>query len=77
VDQDAFLRALESGKLRAAGVDVLEGEPDIAGHPLVEYAKRNKNLMITPHIGGFSPDALATVLDFSARKAMEALAARA
>ena len=77
VDQNAFLRALESGKLRAAGVDVLEGEPDIAGHPLVEYARRHQNLVITPHIGGFSPDALVTVLSFAAKKALGELVPRA
>jgi len=65
VDEVALLNALESGRLAAAGLDVLAGEPDVADHPLLRYAKTHANLLITPHIGGFSPDALAFVLEFS------------
>jgi len=47
VDEAALLRALESGKLRAAAIDVYEKEPadnfDLVDHPAV---------MATPHIGG-------------------------
>jgi len=65
VDEVALLNALESGRLAAAGLDVLAGEPDVADHPLLRYAKTHANLLITPHIGGFAPDALAFVLEFS------------
>jgi D-3-phosphoglycerate dehydrogenase len=68
VDESALLSALENGFLTAAGLDVLSGEPEIAGHPLVEYAKKHHNLIITPHIGGFSPDALRQVLTFSCQR---------
>jgi D-3-phosphoglycerate dehydrogenase len=68
VDQDALLEALRSEQIAAAGLDVLSGEPDIAMHPLVEYARRHHNLIITPHIGGFSPDAVRYVLEFSCRR---------
>lgn len=60
-DEAALLGALESGRLGAAGVDVLEGEPDIDRHPLVAYARRHDNLLITPHCGGYSPDAVRLV----------------
>ena len=65
VDETALLDALCSGHLGGAGLDVLQGEPDVADHPLVRYARDHTNLVITPHIGGFSPDALRIVLDFS------------
>ena len=68
IDESALLEALQSGRLRAAGLDVLTGEPDIAEHPLRRYAAEHPNLIITPHIGGFSPDALAVVLRFSAQR---------
>jgi len=68
VDQDALLRELESGRLAAAGLDVLTGEPDIENHPLVAYSKSNDNLFITPHCGGYSPDAVKVVCQHAANK---------
>jgi D-3-phosphoglycerate dehydrogenase len=68
IDQDALLDALRSGHVAAAGLDVLTGEPSIEEHPLVEYARHHDNVIITPHIGGFSPDAVKHVLEFSCRR---------
>ncbi len=48
VDQDALLRALRSGKLSAAWLDVTEPEPLADDHPL----RFEKNCFITPHIAG-------------------------
>lgn len=75
VDEGALLDALRGGQIGAAGLDVLTGEPDIAEHPLVEYARKHDNLLITPHIGGFSPDALAYVLAFSCRRITDSVGA--
>jgi D-3-phosphoglycerate dehydrogenase len=66
IDEAALLDVLRSGRLRGAGLDVLTGEPDIADHPLRRYAAEHGNLILTPHIGGYSPDALVSVLRFSA-----------
>ena len=53
VDEPALLAHLENGHLGGAALDVLCGEPLIdTNHPLVRYAGRNDNLLITPHIGG-------------------------
>jgi phosphoglycerate dehydrogenase-like enzyme len=71
VDEAALLQGLRSGHIAAAGIDVLSGEPDIVGHPLVDFARENPNLVITPHIGGFSPDALRFVLTFSCGRIRE------
>lgn len=71
LDESALLAALQEGDLAAAGLDVLTGEPDITGHPLVRYARAHDNLLITPHIGGFSPEALRQVLAFSCRRIVE------
>jgi D-3-phosphoglycerate dehydrogenase len=65
LDESALERALRDGAVGAAGVDVLAGEPDVNGHPLLRYARERENLIITPHIGGFSPDALRFLLEFS------------
>lgn len=71
--QAGLLDALESGRLRAAGLDVLEGEPDIDGNPLVAYARKYDNLIVSPHCGGFSPDAVALVCRHAAGKILQHL----
>jgi phosphoglycerate dehydrogenase-like enzyme len=50
VQTDALVDALNAGKIRAA-VDVTDPEPLPLGHPLWQCP----NLLITPHIGGSSP----------------------
>jgi D-3-phosphoglycerate dehydrogenase len=72
-DEAALLKALESGRLAAAGVDVLEGEPQVEAHPLLRYARANDNLLITPHCGGYSPDAVRIVCRRAAEKVVERL----
>lgn len=66
IDEDALLKGLEKGHIAAAGLDVITGEPDIKNHPLVRFADTHPQLMITPHIAGFSPEALLHVLRFCA-----------
>jgi D-3-phosphoglycerate dehydrogenase / 2-oxoglutarate reductase len=74
-DEDALLSALFEGRLAAAGVDVLEGEPNIDLHPLVQYARTHDNLIITPHIGGFSPDAVKVVVRHASQRVFKVLSA--
>jgi D-3-phosphoglycerate dehydrogenase len=59
IDEAALLEALQSGHLRAAGLDVLSGERSsaFASHPLIEYARTDDNLVLTPHIGGATEEA--------------------
>lgn len=68
IDESCLLRALLDQQLYAAGVDVLTGEPHIANHPLVEYARNHDNLIITPHIAGFSLEVLEVVLVYFCEK---------
>jgi phosphoglycerate dehydrogenase-like enzyme len=77
VDEDALLDALRTGQLFAYGADVVEGEPEVAGTALFAYAKENPNVILTPHIGGFSPDALELVLRHTARRIRKHLGAPA
>ena len=62
VDTDALVAALQSGRIRAA-LDVTDPEPLPEGHPLWSCP----NLLLTPHIGGatpqFAPRALKTAAD--------------
>ena len=68
IDEKALLEGLVSGRVGAAGLDVLEGEPDIHQNPLVDYSRSHDNLIITPHCGGFSPDAVELVCAHAAKK---------
>lgn len=49
-DTDALVRAILSGKLAGAGLDVTDPEPLPKGHPLWKFP----NVLITPHIAGRS-----------------------
>jgi len=51
IDTDALLRALRSGAIAGAGLDVTEPEPLPPGHPLW----KEPNVLITPHASGHSP----------------------
>jgi phosphoglycerate dehydrogenase-like enzyme len=46
VDDSALLKALKSGKVRGAGLDVTDPEPLPQGHPLLEH----ENVLVTPHV---------------------------
>lgn len=50
VDEDALVRALHSGRLAGAGLDVFETEPLPHSSPLW----RMRNVIISPHVGGNS-----------------------
>jgi D-3-phosphoglycerate dehydrogenase len=75
IDEKAFLRALNSGKISCAGIDVLANEldRDIANEPLVRHAKEHENLIITPHIGGCTYDSQELASRHTAVKLVEAL----
>jgi phosphoglycerate dehydrogenase-like enzyme len=50
VDEPALIKALESGQIAGAGLDVFSQEPLPADSPLW----KTKNLTIFPHLGGYS-----------------------
>lgn len=80
VSERALLVALENKQLAGAALDVISGDsswPEASppGHPLISYARNNPNLLITPHIGGYSRQAVQSTRDFIVRLFIEAVGA--
>jgi len=78
IEQEALLAALRSGWIRGAAIDVVADEqaPGAATR-LVEFAQRNSNLLITPHIGGCTVESMEKTELFMAKKLQDALMAAA
>jgi D-3-phosphoglycerate dehydrogenase len=75
LDETALLEALRGGRLRAAGLDGVDGEwgNQLFEHPMLAYARENDNLVLTPHIGGATVESRGKALAFMARKLVNTL----
>jgi D-3-phosphoglycerate dehydrogenase / 2-oxoglutarate reductase len=69
IDENALLRALESGKCAGAAIDVFEVEPPALPHPL---AMRD-DCICTPHLGASTEEAQNNVALDIARNVLDAL----
>ena len=59
VDEAALRAALDSGKVRAAGLDVVSSEPILPDNPLLEA----KNCILTPHMAWSATEARQRLMD--------------
>ncbi|EIF33040.1 lactate dehydrogenase-like oxidoreductase [Burkholderia sp. Ch1-1] len=78
VDVDAVYRALRSGHLAAAGLDVLPSEPPVPLPPLLEAWRNNEpwlagRLVITPHAAFYSEAGYLDMRTFSAQMLVDYL----
>ncbi|GAA0068740.1 lactate dehydrogenase [Clostridium sardiniense] len=74
-DLDAIIRGLESGKLAGFGVDTFEGESEIFFKNLNGQDIKDKNIekligmfpkvLITPHMGSYTDEALTNMISIS------------
>ena len=69
VDLDALVAALNRGEIAAAGLDVFNPEPVVAGNPLLAM----DNVIVSSHVASCSPVALKKLRETVARLALAAL----
>ena len=69
VDEAALYRALVSGKLAGAGLDVFAQEPPPSGHSLFELS----NVIMAPHVAGVTREAVDRMSVQTARNILSAL----
>jgi len=68
VDLDAVKKAIKSGKLAGAAVDVFPDEPEKNGDVFACALQNLPNVILTPHIGGSTEEAQANIgLDVTAK----------
>ncbi|WP_245295565.1 hydroxyacid dehydrogenase [Rhizobium rhizosphaerae] len=53
IDEDALLRAVQSGQIAGAGLDSFQKEPPADNHPFWQ----DQRIVVTPHIGGVTQEA--------------------
>lgn len=73
VNEQDLLDVLVNKKIKGAAVDVLNGDSGWtkkcdSGNPLIEYAKNNNNLLITPHMGGYGKQSIFRTRQFISEK---------
>lgn len=69
VEAEALVEAVDSAHLRGAAMDVFEQEPLPVDHPYV----RTPGILLSPHIGGASEQAMARTATQVARQIVDAL----
>ncbi len=72
VDTDALVAALRSGRIGAAGLDVVEPEPLPADHPLLDLP----NAFVIPHLGSSTARTRIAMANLAADNIEAALAGR-
>lgn len=58
VDESSLLDALANGVIAGAALDVYSEEPLPPSSPLIAYARAHENLILTPHIGASTKEAV-------------------
>lgn len=73
VDTDALAKALASGRLAGAGLDVFEEEPLSAASPLLDF----ENVVLTPHAAWYSEESYSELKRRTVENVVDVCAGRA
>jgi D-3-phosphoglycerate dehydrogenase / 2-oxoglutarate reductase len=76
IDENDLLISIQSGNLAGAALDFVSSERDSQTRnisPLIAYARKNKNLLITPHLGGATFESMQKTETYMARKLMSVI----
>ena len=71
IDEDSLMEAIQSGYLAGAALDVLNGEAALIqkrNSKIIEFARNDDRLIITPHIGGATFESMEKTEIFMATK---------
>jgi phosphoglycerate dehydrogenase-like enzyme len=60
INEEAMIRALSSGRIKGAALDVFDHEPLPAGHPFYKL----ENVLLSPHCADHTPDWLDNAMKF-------------
>ncbi len=69
VDESALVEALKAGRIRGAGLDVFEEEPEV--HP--ELKELSESVVLAPHIGSASRETRMKIAEIGVKNAIAAL----
>jgi len=72
VDENALLRALETGQVSGAGLDVVETEPPDPGNPLLKM----ENVVLSPHTAFYSEESVSQLKRDAAESVVAVLQGR-
>ena len=72
IDEDALVRALNEGRILAAGLDVFEKEPLSQTHPLL----RMSNVVLTGHVAWYSKDSVRELQTRAAHEVLRVLSGK-
>jgi len=71
VDEQAMIKALEAGHIRAAALDVFEAEP-----PRSPRLLELRNVVLSPHVGGISELSVGAMVDQATAAVLDVLSGR-
>lgn len=69
IDEKALIRALLEGRVRGAGLDVLENEPPDPQSPLLKM----ENVILSPHVGFYSVESISELKRRTAKNVSDVL----
>ena len=72
IDEPALVKALNSGRISGAGLDVWEREPPPADHPLLAF----DTVIASPHTAGVTVDSRKAMARYAATQLIELLDGR-